>query len=1244
MSNRYTPNPSENRFGRDRSPTRFDRRAPADTRERESPFEQHGPYNPKPISAREPPRGPKAQIGRGGFAPRGRGFGRGDTRDREFRDDTYLKGRGRGQDWEARDRFDARDRRPSSPSRTRSRSPYREPRDPDARFRRRDSREGLPPGGDVFPARGRGGYRGRGRGDYEGVKNRPYFNDDRPYESFNQPRDRQWDTPRDYPLDQPRRDDDIRNERERDREREPYRADPIAHRSDSRSSFGASHSTSTTDLQAAGADSLAQSSRSLGEGNNDHDRRPYSAALRDKPRDSDVVENAYRRILQERTVSRPSSPIQAPAVPAFGSILPQAIQTRDASDNTAPLQAEEIPIHPSRRALLEPNKEVQSQDTSPIRAPTAPRAQSKHSQEDLTRPPTATSSLNVRPNDDGSVTAPNWSRRFNPPSSAQGQGPRPPADVPSVRKALEEEGKNGNMASTLRTKPTNDPNLQGPPMKIPTGPRAGPSGPPSIRQPMQTVKQPSIRAPMGRGGPTMMGRGRGAQPSAWSWVNPNSRPAPAPRGPSIMSRAPTRRDWEMEEDRFNASQNPPAPSEQDTRRQRHDIVQPQRDFSRDPEPESKSVLEPVSTRVDDAQETFRDEANAAAPGTEEEEKGQSETVEQDMFDDDDLQSRHEKELRLLEKKRPPRPSDDRVLLKLLDDLEVFASAIKEVTENPEQTLRYRSRRQISPEQTERQVEEDEVDAQSDGASDDSDTDSRPGTPSLDSLPFLRESSWTSLSDVDDGKTSEDDELIKVLVRTRLENDRENKFETERQVRGAFVRSFKHWRRDVDVLDASNKEEHAREASTPPESSLEPTSVPQTVRSRRIVSDYGYEAIIKESMETAAREDQARREKEEREAQIYISASDSCNPDREAVVPAMLSQAEVQDSTFLDNNDLIEPGNILEAYRYAPPKDDFTKKEHTEYLFHYVTMPKRFGDIATKLEGRDYKSCVRHYYASKKTINYRNQEHKFLKSGRGKKFREASERANGARPRGGLLAALDAPADQAVPGAASLTESGRPRRAAAPTFGDVVDGDNTANVPPPPSRRSTFSKEGTTASQGNERPTVRRGKTATGQKPGRKPKGQQLLAAAPTLSQSPSPMKATSHGKDFHTPEPIPEIPREEDKDAVAAQLLANLPNTVQNMSMNAPLPEVWSTPGQAASNTTMSTPIPTSQPLDPNQILSMQAAQAAKQQGGETTSYWSVPEKQDFINYINYFGTDWAKIAQTMKTKSTTMVCKTYVL
>ena len=48
----------------------------------------------------------------------------------------------------------------------------------------------------------------------------------------------------------------------------------------------------------------------------------------------------------------------------------------------------------------------------------------------------------------------------------------------------------------------------------------------------------------------------------------------------------------------------------------------------------------------------------------------------------------------------------------------------------------------------------------------------------------------------------------------------------------------------------------------------------------------------------------------------------------------------------------------------------------------------------------------------------------------------------------------------------------------------------------------------------------------------------------------------------------------------------------------------------------------------------------AEDNATRSSSYWSVPEQNDFYNLVRYFGTDWQAIAATMKTKTAIMVCK----
>ena len=60
-----------------------------------------------------------------------------------------------------------------------------------------------------------------------------------------------------------------------------------------------------------------------------------------------------------------------------------------------------------------------------------------------------------------------------------------------------------------------------------------------------------------------------------------------------------------------------------------------------------------------------------------------------------------------------------------------------------------------------------------------------------------------------------------------------------------------------------------------------------------------------------------------------------------------------------------------------------------------------------------------------------------------------------------------------------------------------------------------------------------------------------------------------------------------------------------------------------------------------NEKRRLQASQE-REEKIPVSSYWSVPETVDFINYVERFGTDWDLIAQLMKTKTTKMLRNHY--
>ncbi|KAL9124695.1 MAG: hypothetical protein Q9217_005997, partial [Psora testacea] len=1095
-----------------------------------------------------------------------------------------------------------------------------------------DSREvPLPAGSDIFTSRGRGGFRGRGRADWEYNRGRSYQADDRAYDPPSHSRDRHWEQQVwDYNPESGKRDDNLRMERgDRDRD-ERSRSDQAPYRPDSRNSLGASRSTSTTSLQLANQDRTVPHSRSGQESALDYDRRSTAAGIaveRAIPiRDIDRPDPLHRRSEDDRYILRPSSPPPPPSVPAFGgSLMPPttAIDQESLTEAALPKEEERL-IHPSRRGLMEPSRDSPQPSPEPLNAPIAPKAQQRPTVDESLRPGSVVPPSNTTLRD--APLGSNWSKRFTHPNPAPAvTAPRTlNAEQPSVRRAPDED-RNSNVPSIsgLRAplSETSNPSNQTSPMKIPTGPRAGRAPPPSIRQPIQ----PSIRGPITRP-PPMIPRAQ-RQASTWSWVRPGLPQAP-PRGPSIMNKVPTKRDLDGGEEKSRPSPAPSAFSAVEKWRQKNIL----------PMADSHKLIDEKASDddQDEAEETAnRDEASPHGSHGDlttgevrrdepTNEVGNGHEIGMDLDDADfhNNQQKYNRDMRRLEAKRPPTPRSHPELLQMVVELDALAIAMREseggetgvvgvdTTQHPVGGL-------LSP-----KAEDAEMDVKSEGGSVARENESGLQTPPIESLPFLQAGPPTPFSDFGELKPDFDhDDAIRGLIFAKLSQDHEMAARAFHRAKQTFIEQFRPWRRGLDFLEDQSKikEEEARTGLTPLETTPELASAPQTVRSRRVVSEYGLDAIMKESMETAAREERARREREEREAQVYVPV-DTFNSEREAEIPDMLGPIQIRDMLFADKNNFVESDHVLDALRYVPPKDDFTKDEHKEFLYHYVMCPKRFGEIAEKLGRRDYKACVRHYYASKRSANYRNQEAKFYKTGRGKRFVAAADRAAGMRPRGGLLASsMDGAVDYEAQNAA-LTESGRPKRAAAPTFGESAEPEIAPPATTTPARRS-MTKDGNSGVQSAERTKSGKAKaTSTGLKPGRRPKiakdqPQPILAAAPDVPQRLSPeMEAPNQTvRTFHETV-VPEPPQPADEHE-AAQLLVNLPTSLQTY----PVPsytEHW-----VSGQSTFTGSIQFQEKCMPRKHEQLLLPpQPRTQQVSDTTSYWSVPEKQDFRNYIkNYY-------------------------
>ncbi|KAJ5664795.1 uncharacterized protein N7477_007243 [Penicillium maclennaniae] len=257
----------------------------------------------------------------------------------------------------------------------------------------------------------------------------------------------------------------------------------------------------------------------------------------------------------------------------------------------------------------------------------------------------------------------------------------------------------------------------------------------------------------------------------------------------------------------------------------------------------------------------------------------------------------------------------------------------------------------------------------------------------------------------------------------------------------------------------------------------------------------------------------------------------------------------------------------------------------------MAHPKKWGKIAESLPGRTFKQCIIHYYLTKEEIKYKAKLNKrWSRRGRGKQ--------KSTRPKSNALIAdlgVVKPDFDGEEEPAPVTDTGRPRRAAAPTFGDYNEPEVSAS-----GRRGQISKDGELI----EKPASRRGgRTAGGTRGPRRGKTTQ----PDQKSQGPTPQMETI-------------VPQ--DRELIEKELNPQMPRsrTVRGRAKE----------GMYVFDTTEADTI-------------MPAKSMETGYGGmQPTSYWSVPEQRDFPRLLAHFGRDFEGISNFMKTKTTVMVKNYY--
>jgi hypothetical protein len=227
--------------------------------------------------------------------------------------------------------------------------------------------------------------------------------------------------------------------------------------------------------------------------------------------------------------------------------------------------------------------------------------------------------------------------------------------------------------------------------------------------------------------------------------------------------------------------------------------------------------------------------------------------------------------------------------------------------------------------------------------------------------------------------------------------------------------------------------------------------------------------------------------------------------------------------------------------------------------------------------------------------------------------------------------------------APVTDTGRPRRAAAPTFGDSSAADTDTNgrrgagkdgEPGEKTRRGGRTGTGT---RGN-----RRGKAAQQQQPQQQQQQQQQTQPLP---QPPTQVSKVQHPGEEQPIQalPVPAVavpvvppPKTEPPETFMAGVTepVRIKETTEREITEAPRAKA----GRGRQREGMYV-------FESAEQESLAARQAEGGYGSlQPTSYWSVPEQRDFPQLLAHFGRDFEGISNFMKTKTTVMVSSSFRL
>ena len=566
---------------------------------------------------------------------------------------------------------------------------------------------------------------------------------------------------------------------------------------------------------------------------------------------------------------------------------------------------------------------------------------------------------------------------------------------------------------------------------------------------------------------------------------------------------------------------------------------------------------------------------AGSPEDEDEEAidDEEENMDLDQEDFEEREKQYVKDVDALRARMAPSPTSNPTLLVLLEELDALASAAEDLENGvvPPPKVEQASASTVPASMPTPPTEAPGIKKAEEPMHFKQEQENELVDLPLEGLPYLTNGIPTPISEFDfvDVKDCEEQLCQRIKESLAVEN------ETDEDLRQEFTRLYECWRDEVEALDEERKaleEVEEKRAVTPlPEVPTETATTPApqpevTGRRGLFADDKDFQKIL----------DLTKTENDMKALQQAQDAQERADPYREAPIPEMLTLEQQGVFMFEDVNNKINSASMLQVFGFIPPTDDFANDEQELFKEAYYTTPKKWGHIAEyinsamaeihgergdgdKFRPRDFHDCIRHYYLTKKEVLYKN-----LLNRRGRK-RKGMRGGRGKAAASALIGS--AMVDDTTGSPNKLTETGRPRRQAAPEFNSKDKKENEGV-----GRGTTARTRGGGASMLNksanesapEKTPARRGRQANKERGGKR--GGKPINLAPNVSPTkkpvdsePTPMTEPSLNEGFQA------------RDLETAQVLAGFSSTPARQPQppvlfpQATQPEGWRVDAQAPS-------------------------------------------------------------------------------